>query len=116
VNSRPAPVPAQRRAPDGPRRGGRRRTTTTVVYDSAHLRVRVRGGDVLWFVRDVAPALGFRLPLTPGNAVPQVLVTTDELCSVMTAAGFCPPAAFTAWATDLAHRLPRHGSTAAPQG
>ena len=103
MNGRPAPIPT---APDGPRRGGRRRTTT-FVYESAHLRVRVCGDDVQWFVRDVALALGFRLPLTLGAAVPQVLVTTAELSSVMAAAGFCPPPAFTAWAADRARRLPR---------
>ncbi|WP_329020499.1 hypothetical protein [Streptomyces sp. NBC_01601] len=107
MNSRPAPIPGGRRAPDGPRHGGPRRTTT-LVYDSAHLRVRA-GDDVLWFVRDVARALGFRLPLTPGAAIPQVLMTTAELASVMTAAGFVPPTAFTAWAADHADHLPRQG-------
>ncbi|MCX4826551.1 hypothetical protein OG883_43725 [Streptomyces sp. NBC_01142] len=116
MNPRPAPAPTARRAPAaGPRRGGQPRTTTTVVYDCAHLRVRAREGDVLWFVRDVAAALGFRLPLTPGAAVPQVLVTTDELRAVMTAAGFRPPAAFTAWVAELPHRLPRPGSAPVPR-
>ncbi|MEW1760406.1 hypothetical protein AB0393_28330 [Streptomyces cyaneofuscatus] len=99
-------LPGQRRPAPGRRRGGPGRTMT-VLYDSAHLRVRVRGEDVVWFVRDVAAALGIRLPLTPGSEVPPVLVTTAELDARLAAAGVCPPRAFTAWAQDLARQLPR---------
>ncbi|MET9779278.1 hypothetical protein ABZ023_34400 [Streptomyces sp. NPDC006367] len=112
MNPRPIPAAARRTAAAGPGRSGRPRTIT-VVYESAHLRVRVSGGAVLWFVRDVAAALGFRLPLTPGGAAPQVLVTTAELCTVMAAGGFSPPVAFTAWAAQLPHRLPGPGASPA---
>lgn len=109
MNPRPTPATA-RRAAAQPGRGGRP-STTTVIYDCAHLRVRASGTDVLWFARDVAAALGFRLPLTPGSAAPRVLVTTEELHSLMAAAGFRPPADFTAWAAQMPHRLPRPNTT-----
>ncbi|WP_331746442.1 hypothetical protein OG923_33350 (plasmid) [Streptomyces halstedii] len=74
--------------------------------------MRASGADVLWFVRDVAAALGFRLPLTPSSAAPQVLVTTEVLHALMAAAGFRPPADFIAGAAQLPPRRPR--SNAAP--
>ncbi|MFE0373601.1 BRO-N domain-containing protein [Streptomyces tendae] len=115
MTQRTIAVPAPRPAPAG-RKPDARNRTTTVVYDSAHLRVRVRDGEVLWFVRDIARALGFRPPLTPGAAGPQVLLTTAELGSVMAAAGFRPPAAFTGWAAELALRLPCPESVPSPRG
>ncbi|MER0477197.1 hypothetical protein ABR737_02285 [Streptomyces sp. Edi2] len=105
MNSRTVAVPGPRPASTRRRHVGRTRTTT-LVYESAHLRVRLRDGHVLWFVRDVARALGFRPPLTPGSDVPQVLVTTAELDALMVAAGFHPPSAFTAWAAHLDRHLP----------
>ncbi|MEO3976796.1 hypothetical protein [Streptomyces sp. CAU 1734] len=87
--------------------GRRSHRTTTIVWETAYLRVRVHDGVLRWFLRDVARALAFRPPLA-SSAVPRVLVTTDELWSVMTSARFRPPTAFTAWATDLADRLPRN--------
>ncbi|MFI1312825.1 hypothetical protein ACH4TS_22175 [Streptomyces albidoflavus] len=111
MNPHPTPATVRRAAAARPGRGGRP-STTTVIYDCAHLRVRASGADVLWFVRDVAAALRFRLPLTPSSTGPQVLVTTEELHALMAAAGFRPPADFTAWAAQLPHRLPR--SNAAP--
>ncbi|KOU50123.1 hypothetical protein [Streptomyces sp. WM6378] len=106
MNSRTVAVPGPRPSPPGRRRVGRGRTTT-VVYDSAHLRVRLNNDHVLWFVRDVAGALGFRPPLTSGSDVPQVLVTTAGLDAVMAAAGFCAPRAFTTWAAGIERQLPR---------
>ncbi|TLQ39280.1 hypothetical protein [Streptomyces marianii] len=99
MSSRPAPA-SQGRWP-----GRHRRATITVFYRSAPLRVRVDNGQVLWFVRDLGPAIGFRRPLTPGRAVPQILLTTTELWSAMTTAGFRPPCEFVAWAQDLPGRL-----------
>ncbi|WP_052412506.1 hypothetical protein [Streptomyces mutabilis] len=89
--------------------------TTTVVYDCVHLRVRASGASVLWFVRDAAAALGFRLPLTPGGAAPQVAVTTEESHSVMAAAGFRSPAAITARAAQVPHRPPHSGPAPVPR-
>ncbi|MFE7485067.1 hypothetical protein [Streptomyces sp. NPDC057552] len=112
----PCPTPATVRRAAAARPGhGRRRSSTTVVYDCAHLRVRASGAAVVWFVRDVAAALGFRLPLTPSSAAPQVLVTTEELHVLMAAASFRPPADFTAWAAQLPHRLPRSNTAPMPR-
>lgn len=116
MNPRSTPATLRRAPAAGPGRGrGGRPRTTTVVHDCAHLRVRASGADVLWFVRDVAAALGFRPPLTPGDAAPRALVTTEELTSLMAAAGFRPPADFTAWAAQLPHRLTRSSTAPAPR-
>jgi hypothetical protein len=69
--------------------------------------VRVQEGELLWFVRDLGPAIGFRPPLTVGSAVPRVLVATQGLWPLMEAVGYRPPEPFTAWAEDLARRLTR---------
>lgn len=69
--------------------------------------MRVQDGEVLWFVRDLGPAIGFRPPLTVGFAHPRVLVATHGLWPLMEAAGYRPPEAFPAWAEDLADRLTR---------
>lgn len=106
------PVPGPRPAFAGPGAGAGR-VTRTVVYDSAHLRVRVRGGEVLWFVRDLGAALGFApLPAT-GDGLAQVLVPTAELWPLMAAVGYEPDAQFTAWAEELARSLTRPQATAA---
>ncbi len=34
---------------------------SSFLYDSAPIRVRVRGGEIVWFMRDVAAALGIRV-------------------------------------------------------
>ncbi|MFG2210552.1 hypothetical protein [Streptomyces sp. NPDC048638] len=103
MNSRTTTVPRPRPPSTGRRRAG---STRTVVYDSAHLRVRLRDDQLVWFVRDVAGALGFRAPLTAGSDIPQVLMTTAELTTLMTTVGFCPPDAFTTWAAGLDRQLP----------
>ncbi|MFI1225880.1 MULTISPECIES: hypothetical protein [unclassified Streptomyces] len=105
-SQRPSAIQGARRSLSSGLRNRRCGRTITVVYDSAHLRVRVHEGDVQWFVRDIALALGFQHPLPAGDATPQVLVNTTQLWALMAHATFCPPQAFTAWATGLARTLP----------
>lgn len=97
--------PSARRVPPAGGASGRRRTAT-VRFGSAHLRVRVKDSQVLWFVRDLGSAVGFRPP-PKGSAVPQVLMATAELWSLMAASGYQPPAAFTAWAAEVVQQLTR---------
>ncbi|MDX3694884.1 hypothetical protein PV726_32025 [Streptomyces europaeiscabiei] len=87
------------------RRASRRRTTTRVRYDTAHIRVRRSGRDLLWFVRDLGPAIGFRAPLAPGCAE-RVLVPTAALWRLMDAAGYRPSEDFRIWAGRLASTAP----------
>ncbi|MFB8406548.1 hypothetical protein [Streptomyces sp. NPDC055912] len=75
-------------------------------FGSAHLRVRVKDGQVLWFVRDVGSAVSFRPPPT-ASAVPKVLMATAELWSLMAASGYQPPVAFSAWAAEVVQQLVR---------
>ncbi|WP_331752905.1 hypothetical protein OG440_38765 (plasmid) [Streptomyces sp. NBC_00637] len=88
-----------------PSRQASRLTTTRVRYDTAHIRVRRSGRDLLWFVRDLGPAIGFRAPLVSGCAE-RVLVPTAALWRLMDAAGYRPSEDFRIWAGRLASRPP----------
>jgi hypothetical protein len=82
-----------------------RPTTTRIRYDTAHIRVRRSDGDLLWFVRDLGPAIGFRAPLVSGCAE-RVLVPTATLWRLMDAADYRPSEDFRIWAERLASRPP----------
>lgn len=76
-------------------------TTHVLRFDGAHVRARVVGGQVLWFIRDVAAAAGVRLPPGP---LPQPspngllgLGSTGQVETVLHAAGYAELDALKAW-------------------
>ncbi|MFB8025941.1 MULTISPECIES: hypothetical protein [unclassified Streptomyces] len=83
--------------------------TRVFLYDGFKVRTRVRGGEPVWFVRDVAAALGVQFP--PGPLLP---ASPNSLLGVATAAQVWPlveragcgaPEAFRAWMTDVSTRV-----------
>lgn len=78
-------------------------------YGHAPVRVRVRGGELVWFVRDVAAALGLRLP--PGPLLPESLnslpgmATAEQVWTLLRAAGCGARDAFRAWMTEVSAQL-----------
>ncbi|MFJ5142983.1 hypothetical protein [Streptomyces sp. NPDC088707] len=83
--------------------------TRVFLLDHAPVRVRVRGGEPVWFVRDVAAALGVRFP--PGPLLPPApnallgMATAAQVWPLVEAAGCRAPDAFRAWMTDVSSHI-----------
>ncbi|MFI5859304.1 hypothetical protein [Streptomyces parvulus] len=83
--------------------------TRVFHYDHGPVRVRVRGGEPVWFVRDVAAALGVRFP--PGPLLPASpnallgMATAAQVWPLVERAGCRAPEAFRAWMTDVSTRV-----------
>lgn len=78
-------------------------------YAHAPVRVRVRGGEPVWFSRDVAAALSVRLaagPVLPEspNSLPG-LATAEQVWTLVRQAGCGAPDAFRAWMTEVSAQL-----------
>ncbi|NEA53531.1 hypothetical protein G3I60_05020 [Streptomyces sp. SID13666] len=83
--------------------------TTTFRYNSNGIRVRVRGGLPVWFVRDVAVALGIRHsagPLVPASAhsLPGI-ATTEQVLTLLDAAGCPVDDAFGTWMSEVSAQV-----------
>ncbi|WP_030372412.1 BRO-N domain-containing protein [Streptomyces rimosus] len=84
-------------------------TTRVFHYDAAPVRVRVRGGEPVWFTRDLAAALGVRFPPGPllpasENSLPG-MATAAQVWTVVERAGCGAPDAFRAWMTEVSTRI-----------
>lgn len=82
--------------------------TVILVYEFTHIRVRVQGDDVIWFLRDVTGALGLRHRTRLVAAAPSGrpgLATSAELEAALTVAGSLVPAPFHRWAREQRARL-----------
>ncbi|MGA5411632.1 hypothetical protein ACPCSC_30795 [Streptomyces lavendulocolor] len=83
-------------------------------YDQAPVRVRVRGGEPVWFTRDLAAALGVRFP--PGPLLPASpnallgIATAAQVWAVLEAAGCGAPDAFRAWMADVSAQMLARGA------
>lgn len=78
-------------------------------FENAPVRVRVRGGEPVWFVRDLAAALGVQFPPGPllpasPNALPG-MATAAQVWPLTEQAGYRAPEAFRAWMTDVSTRV-----------
>ncbi|MFF1713546.1 hypothetical protein [Streptomyces sp. NPDC058268] len=84
-------------------------TTHVLRFDGAHIRARVVGGQVLWFIRDVAAAAGVRLPPGPlSQPSPNGLLglgSTSQVETVLHAAGYAELDAFKAWMAQSGKQL-----------
>lgn len=83
--------------------------TRVFHYDTAPVRVRVRGGEPVWFTRDLAVALGVRFlagPLLPAslNSLPG-MVTAAQVWTVVEQAGCGAPDGFRSWMTEVSARM-----------
>ncbi|MEU0857482.1 hypothetical protein ABZ352_18865 [Streptomyces griseofuscus] len=79
--------------------------TRVFHYDTAPVRVRVRGGEPVWFTRDLAAALGVRFPPGPlfptsANSLPG-MATAAQVWTVAGRAGCGAPDAFRAWMAEV---------------
>ncbi|MGW0757109.1 hypothetical protein ACWD1Y_11575 [Streptomyces sp. NPDC002814] len=83
--------------------------TRVFHYDHAPVRVRVRGGEPVWFARDLAAALGVRFP--PGPLLPaspnalRGIATAAQVWTVLETAGCGTPDSFRAWMADVSARV-----------
>ncbi|AWI32630.1 hypothetical protein [Streptomyces tirandamycinicus] len=83
----------------------------TRVFRYAHtpVRVRVRGGEPVWFTRDLAAALG--VPFPPGPLLPASpngllgIATAAQVRTVIERAGSGTPNGLRAWMTDVSAQL-----------
>jgi hypothetical protein len=87
--------------------------TLVFHYQHAPVRVRVYGGEPVWFARDLAAAVGLRLPSGPLPAAPHAppgVATAAQVWTVVQRAGCGAPDGLRAWMTEvsaqLAARLP----------
>lgn len=79
--------------------------TRVFRYRHAPVRVRVRGGEPVWFTRDLAAALGVRCPSGPQlpesvNSLPG-MATAAQVWTVAERAGWGAPDTFRAWMTEV---------------
>lgn len=77
----------------------------TFHYDAAPVRVRARGGEPVWFTRDLAAALGTWFPSGPllpasGNALPG-MATTAQVWEIVGREDRGVPEAFRAWMAEV---------------
>ncbi|MFD3815186.1 hypothetical protein ACFWRZ_08970 [Streptomyces rubiginosohelvolus] len=85
-------------------------STRTFHFEHAPVRARVRGGEPVWFVRDVAAALGLRLPAAPllpesPNSLPGI-ATAEQVWTLVRGAGCgAAPDAFRAWMERVSAQL-----------
>ncbi|MFD9248310.1 BRO-N domain-containing protein [Streptomyces bottropensis] len=83
--------------------------TRVFRYDHAPVRVRVRGGEPVWFARDLSAALGVRFP--PGPLVPDSpnallgIATAAQVWTVVEQAGCGAPDAFRDWMTEVSAQI-----------
>ncbi|MBV1940825.1 hypothetical protein KUF83_30285 [Streptomyces sp. BV286] len=85
--------------------------TRTFPYDYApvRVRVRVRGGEPVWFARDLAAAIG--VPFPPGPLLPESpnallgMATAPQVWAVVERSGCAVPDSFRAWMTDVSARV-----------
>ncbi|MET9528189.1 hypothetical protein [Streptomyces coeruleorubidus] len=100
--------------------------TRVFRYDHAPVRVRVRGGEPVWFSRDLAAALGVRFP--PGPLLPASpnallgIATAAQVWAALETAGCRTPDGFRAWMTDVSTQMlarpapqPARGARALPR-
>ncbi|TGB03222.1 hypothetical protein [Streptomyces sp. MZ04] len=80
-------------------------STRTFYYGHAPVRVRVLDGEVLWFLRDLAAAVGVRLPSGHLDAVLPGIGTTRQAWAVALRAGCGAPDAFQTWLDKVAALL-----------
>ncbi|MGC4950974.1 hypothetical protein ACLQ2N_32880 [Streptomyces sp. DT224] len=83
--------------------------TRVFHFEHAPVRVRVRGGEPVWFVRDLAAALGAPAPAGPllpasASALPGI-ATTAQVWPLVELAGCRASDAFRAWVTDVSTRV-----------
>ncbi|MEU7228856.1 hypothetical protein [Streptomyces chrestomyceticus] len=84
-------------------------TTRVFHYDAAPVRVRVRGGEPVWFTRDLAAALSVRFP--PGSLLPASanslpgLATAAQVWTVVEQTGCGASDAFRAWMTEVSAQI-----------
>ncbi|MFJ8301300.1 hypothetical protein ACIQ9R_36115 [Streptomyces sp. NPDC094447] len=79
-------------------------------YGTAYVRARVRHGEVVWFTRDVAAALGIhRIPARPllpaSPAALPGMATTAQVWTLVELAGCGAPDAFRAWMANVSTQL-----------
>lgn len=83
--------------------------TRVFHYEHAPVRMRVRGGEPVWFTRDLAAALGVRFP--PGPLLPVSanallgMATAAQVWELVERAGCRTPDTFRAWMTDVSMRM-----------
>ncbi|MFC8538053.1 hypothetical protein ACFUJY_29635 [Streptomyces sp. NPDC057249] len=83
--------------------------TRVFHYGHAPVRVRVRGGEPVWFVRDLTAALGTPAPAGPllpasVNALPGI-ATAAQVWLLVERAGCRVSDSFRAWMTDVSTRV-----------
>ncbi|MFD3422621.1 BRO-N domain-containing protein [Streptomyces decoyicus] len=83
--------------------------TRVFLYDGFKVRTRVRGGEPVWFTRDVAAALTVRFPAGPvlpesPHSLPG-LATADQVWTLVRRAGCGAPDAFRAWMAEVSAQL-----------
>lgn len=79
--------------------------TRVFHYDTAPVRVRVRGGEAVWFTRDLAAAVGVRFPTGPllptsVSSLPG-MATAAQVWTVIELTGCSEPDALRAWMTEV---------------
>ncbi|MFD7764139.1 hypothetical protein [Streptomyces microflavus] len=93
-------------------------STRTFLYRHAPVRMRVCGGEPVWFIRDVAAALGLRLPtapLLPESAVSLPgIATAEQVQMFVHRAGWGAEDSFRAWMADVSARLVAQPSSPGP--
>lgn len=78
-------------------------------YGHAPVRVRVRGGEPVWFSRDIAAALAVRFPAGP--VLPESpnslagLATAEQVWTLVHRAGCGAPDAFRDWMAEVSAQL-----------
>ncbi|MFF0754476.1 hypothetical protein [Streptomyces sp. NPDC004267] len=84
-------------------------------FGTTYVRARVRDGEVVWFTRDVAAALGIHriphgplLPVSPA-ALPG-MATTAQVWALAAGAGCAVPGTFRAWMAEASAELAQQPS------
>lgn len=83
--------------------------TRAFLLNHAPVRARLRGGEPVWFARDVAAALGVALPYGPllpesPNSLPGI-ATAEQVWTLVRRAGCTTPETLQAWLTDVSAQL-----------
>ncbi|MGW7090021.1 hypothetical protein ACWGH2_41930 [Streptomyces sp. NPDC054871] len=92
--------------------------TRVFLYDGCKVRTRMRGGELVWFTRDVAAALAVRFPAGPvlpesANSLPGI-ATAEQVWTLVRRAGCGAPDVFRAWMAEVGEQLAAQPSPPVP--